>query len=342
MKSGIYKITDLRNNKMYIGQAVDLKRRKWRHWCFLHPERYKKSSLSSEINMLIHQAMMESQKEEDFIFEVIEYCSKEKLGEKEWYYINVFNTFSPNGYNSFSQIKTENRPKGETHYKHKITEDESNQIVKMLKEGASVRDIQRIVPSATIGIISTINSGRCWRKANEVYPLSRLNGVKTFSDEEIREIRQLKEEGVSVTELSKRFNTSTGHISSITLGKIRKDAGGPIAVLKKLSDEEVIMLRKEYSKSTLTKKDLWKKSAYKEKLSYDAFCDMINGVTYSNLPIFTRPNEKYTNALQEKKERYQKIKELYAKNIYTKREIAKQVGCSERTVYRALEEKDDN
>ena len=59
----------------------------------------------------------------------------------------------------------------------------------MLKEGASVRDIQRIVPSATIGIISTINSGRCWRKANEVYPLSRLNGVKTFSDEEIREIR---------------------------------------------------------------------------------------------------------------------------------------------------------
>ena len=52
--------------------------------------------------MLIHQAMMESQKEEDFIFEVIEYCSKEKLGEKEWYYINVFNTFSPNGYNSFS------------------------------------------------------------------------------------------------------------------------------------------------------------------------------------------------------------------------------------------------
>jgi excinuclease UvrABC nuclease subunit len=41
MNSGIYKITNLKNNKIYIGRAVDLKNRKWRHWCFLHPNQYK-------------------------------------------------------------------------------------------------------------------------------------------------------------------------------------------------------------------------------------------------------------------------------------------------------------
>ena len=29
MKSGIYKITNLKNNKIYIGRAVDLQNRKW-------------------------------------------------------------------------------------------------------------------------------------------------------------------------------------------------------------------------------------------------------------------------------------------------------------------------
>lgn len=43
--SGIYKITDLRNNKIYIGRAVNLHRRKVRHWSFLHPECHKQSCL---------------------------------------------------------------------------------------------------------------------------------------------------------------------------------------------------------------------------------------------------------------------------------------------------------
>ena len=70
---GIYKITNLKNGKSYIGQSVHIERR-WSEHCI-------PSSKS-----LIGKAIQKYGKE-NFSFQVLEECSVELLNEKEEFYI---------------------------------------------------------------------------------------------------------------------------------------------------------------------------------------------------------------------------------------------------------------
>ena len=59
MKSGIYKITNLINNKIYIGQAVNINERIGFHKKYDKPELYNGSlAFEQQKNMAIHQAIM--------------------------------------------------------------------------------------------------------------------------------------------------------------------------------------------------------------------------------------------------------------------------------------------
>lgn len=82
---GIYKITNKLNNKIYIGQSIDITRRWWEH---KHDNRS---------NSLIHLAITKYG-EENFTFEVIEECSQDQLNEREQYWIEFYNSFE-DGYN---------------------------------------------------------------------------------------------------------------------------------------------------------------------------------------------------------------------------------------------------
>ena len=82
---GIYKITNLINNKSYIGQSNNIQRRWHEH-------------ISENTNSLIHLAILKYGIE-NFSFTIIEECLLEQLNEKEIYYIKEYNTLSPNGYN---------------------------------------------------------------------------------------------------------------------------------------------------------------------------------------------------------------------------------------------------
>ena len=83
----IYKITNRVNNKVYIGQTTQpLYKRWWRH-C----HNGKKSVIGSAIAKY---------GKENFTIEVIDTgTSLEELNEKEIYWINHYNSISPNGYN---------------------------------------------------------------------------------------------------------------------------------------------------------------------------------------------------------------------------------------------------
>ena len=336
MNSGIYKITNLKNNKIYIGRAVDLKNRKWRHWCFLHPNQYKQSSLKTEVNMEIHQDMMKSQNDSDFNFEIIEYCSENLLDEREQYYIKKFNSMAPNGYNHTLGGQTYPHLKGEQRPNHKITQQEAKIIREELKKGKSVKEIQLIIPQATMGMISAINTGRTWHDDKEIYPLSKLNGVKKFTDNQVKQIRELRKSGISTIDLATKYNTTTSQISSLTTGKIRKDVDGDLTKQFKFSKEQVIKYRTQYKSSKLTMKDIWKNSDVVNKISYDAFCDMLKGKTYKEYPIYNKNDYNPQNKKMQS-ERYEQIYKLYLTGNFTKKEIANQIGCSERTVYRAIE-----
>jgi group I intron endonuclease len=87
--TGIYKITNLINNKCYIGQTNNIPRRWSEHKSALnrnlhHNEHLQKSWLRyGEIN---------------FKFEVLEYCSLEDLNTLEEFYVSKFNSYK-RGYN---------------------------------------------------------------------------------------------------------------------------------------------------------------------------------------------------------------------------------------------------
>ena len=89
---GIYKITNILNGKCYIGRSTSVRKRLTDHI---------KSAIgiSTIADQYIHQVM---RKENlwNFRFELIEECDKDKLNEREKYYIDFFQTADTTyGYN---------------------------------------------------------------------------------------------------------------------------------------------------------------------------------------------------------------------------------------------------
>lgn len=85
MTCGIYKIENLSNGKIYIGQSIEIERR----W---------KKHLNAKDNFLIHKALRKYGKN-NFLFSIIEECSADKLNEREIYWINYYQSLCPQGYN---------------------------------------------------------------------------------------------------------------------------------------------------------------------------------------------------------------------------------------------------
>lgn len=88
---GIYKIINLINQKIYIGQFTDIKTRWYEHrWKATHPSNAYASAFSRAFRKY---------GEDNFEFEIIELCSVDELDEKERYYIKQYNCLIPFGYN---------------------------------------------------------------------------------------------------------------------------------------------------------------------------------------------------------------------------------------------------
>ena len=81
--SGIYKLTSLTTGKSYIGQSVDIRER-WRQ--------HIKSALvyGPKTNKLYQE--MSRLGPQDFVFEILEEVSKDKLNEREKYWIEFYHT----------------------------------------------------------------------------------------------------------------------------------------------------------------------------------------------------------------------------------------------------------
>lgn len=87
----IYLRTNLVNGKKYIGQTKDLKRRE-RDWRKLKTNYSNKELNEDRIKYGL----------DNFKIEVLETCENEEGDKKERYYIEKYNTLSPNGYNMYS------------------------------------------------------------------------------------------------------------------------------------------------------------------------------------------------------------------------------------------------
>ena len=90
---GIYKITNLKNNKVYIGQSVNIKER----WRCERSRPFQKRS--QEYNSPLCRAIRKYSLK-NFKFEIIEECSIDELDEREVYYIDMYRSSQEEyGYN---------------------------------------------------------------------------------------------------------------------------------------------------------------------------------------------------------------------------------------------------
>ena len=91
MNSGIYKITNTTNKKIYIGSSVNILNRKYKHFWMLNKGIHNNEYLQKSYNKYGKDV---------FIFEVVEYCEPNELIEKENKFIIIYESNNlKKGYN---------------------------------------------------------------------------------------------------------------------------------------------------------------------------------------------------------------------------------------------------
>lgn len=119
---GVYKITNLVNGKVYIGQSINIKNRWKDHINSLNRE---------DSNCTLLQRAWNKYKQESFSFEILELCSEDMLDEVEIKYIDIYNS-RKNGYNI--------EPGGNT---NKYLSDETKQKISESHLGMKMSDETR-------------------------------------------------------------------------------------------------------------------------------------------------------------------------------------------------------
>lgn len=199
--TGIYKITNVLNNQIYIGLSVDIDKRLARHrsnYTDINNKEYEKTLYRAFRKYGI----------ENFTFEVIEECSEEELSNREIYWIAYYDSFS-NGYNETpgGEIICSG---GEQHPNHKLTENDIRIIRNYYNNKARKKDIyflykDRIGESG----FHKIWNGETWKnimpevytEENKVFHKHNTantgsnNGRSRLTEDEVREIRIRRKNG---------------------------------------------------------------------------------------------------------------------------------------------------
>lgn len=89
LPSGIYKITNLKNGKVYIGQSENIFMRRKQHFMALKKNHHPNKQMQKDYI---------AQCGRGFRWDVVEYCSLKELNEREKYWINQYNSIE-SGYN---------------------------------------------------------------------------------------------------------------------------------------------------------------------------------------------------------------------------------------------------
>lgn len=124
---GIYCFTNKVNGKKYVGQSLSIESRFNGHkHCHLNPS-YK--GYDTKFYRALRKYGFEN-----FELSILEECPKEKLNERERYFISLLDSFR-NGYNSSIGGEVVANGSGESHHQAVLTEKEILEIKELLLKG---------------------------------------------------------------------------------------------------------------------------------------------------------------------------------------------------------------
>lgn len=208
----IYCYTNLINNKKYIGQTNNLKRRIKQH----KDDSFTNYS-EARYNQLIHQAIRKYGLDNFEISILEDNIPTELIDEKEKYYINKYNTIAPNGYNL-----TEGGIANKTAPVSSKYEDVFMTIVEELKGMKSLKEIAEQF-NMPYSYLSNINNGTRLFHENIVYPIRKSSNSPNKEDYQII-IDIIENTNLSCAKIAKQLNLSAATVRKVNNGQIKKMA----------------------------------------------------------------------------------------------------------------------
>jgi group I intron endonuclease len=146
--TGVYSITNLINNRKYIGYSVNLKHREISHFSDLKLNKHRNSYLQNCYNKYDKQ---------NFKFEILEYCERELLAEKEHYWVLYYKSnIRKYGYNIqttgvlgiVKPMSDETKKKiSKRHKGRKITEEQRLRLLSIIIKKQTPEHIQKVIDS---------------------------------------------------------------------------------------------------------------------------------------------------------------------------------------------------
>lgn len=191
MRGFIYKITNIINGKIYIGQTIqNVKERFYQHCA---------TKCSNEVlNMAIHKAIKKYGKS-NFTLEVIEEVDKDTLNDREKFWIEYYNSYNK-GYNS-----TKGGQDGFNHFK--ILDVEA--IIKAYNSGKSLRSIGSIFKVDKQTIKDLLIRNNITLRTTRSYKFSQLERESIIKD---------IESGIDRKTIMKKWSISKSYLSQLING----------------------------------------------------------------------------------------------------------------------------
>lgn len=165
MASGIYMYQNVINGQCYIGQAIDLERRKKDH----KTRAFNEFQSNNEYNSAIHQAFRKYGYD-NFQYSVLEECEISQLNEREQYWIAYYNSYKA-GYNC---------DEGGNTARH-FCKFNINILEALKADLQTTKDTYETIAThygVSIGYVSDVNNGKLWHQDDVNYPL-RIKQSKT-------------------------------------------------------------------------------------------------------------------------------------------------------------------
>jgi group I intron endonuclease len=222
----IYKVTNLINNKVYIGITSKTIEERFSQHCH--------DSYAEKDDFPFHYAIKKYGKENFKIEEIESVPTEEEAKEKEIYYIGFYDSYIKNGkgYNATFGGDSNQHLKGEDSPVSKLTNEQFYKIINLLK--TTVLTATEIYDKAGIKWtdktlvqkeVSDINQGDTFRLDDETYPLrygrsTSKQGINNhfakLNEQQVKEIIELLEKtDYSQTEIAKKYGVHSNTINFI-------------------------------------------------------------------------------------------------------------------------------
>lgn len=182
IKTGIYLIENIINNKKYVGQSKNIYARWSGHRC------------DSKVRDLPLYNAMRKYGLENFKFSILEECEVNELADREDYWIAYYNSYVPNGYNI---------NQAETHWTNRAVPQRVLDIMEEIENGTD----KLINIAKKYGVhrstIDAINYGNSWKLEGKIYPL------RGHEELQIEVIKEMIKQEYTIGEIAETFSVSS-------------------------------------------------------------------------------------------------------------------------------------